>query len=265
MLKNRLIFTLLSNDGTFMLSRNFSLQRVGDLQWLKEHYDFNAIAFSIDELIVLNVERDSKNIDLFCENLLELTKNCFIPIGAGGGVNSFDVAYQLFASGADKLIVNSILYTNPELVVELVETFGGQSIVASLDYKTIDNKTQVYVENGQVNTGEVLEDAIKDVINLGVGEIYITSIDRDGTGQGYDLETLNKISANSPIPIIASGGVGRFDQLVAGVDEANVQAVSTANLFNFMADGLIEARLFMKEKGISLAEWDTSRMLDGIS
>lgn len=244
-----------------MLSRNFRLQSVGDLKWLKDHYDFNAIAFSIDEMIVLNVERGEKDIASFSRNLLELTRNCFIPIAAGGGIDSLNVAYELFKSGADKLVVNSILFKKPELVEELVKTFGGQSIVASLDYKAVGNGNQVYIENGQVNTGVGLDEAVKRVIDFGVGEIYVTSMERDGTGQGYDLKTLKKISEQSPISIIASGGVGRFDQLVAGIEEAQVQAVSTANLFNFMADGLAEARLFMKEKGVVLAEWDASCML----
>lgn len=256
MLKHRLLFTLLSSNGTFMLSRNFRLQSVGDLKWLKDRYDFNAIAFSIDELVVLNVERGSKNINVFCQNLLDLTKNCFIPIAAGGGIDNIDVAYRLFNSGADKLVINSILFKNPELVGELVTTFGGQSIIASLDYKTSDNENVVYIENGQISTGLRLEEAVKRVVALGVGEIYVTSIERDGTGQGFDLATLKRITELSPIPIIASGGVGRFDQLVMGIENAGVQAVSTANLFNFMADGLIEARSFMKEKGIALAEWD---------
>lgn len=259
MLKQRLIFSLLSNKGVFMLSRNFRLQRVGDLKWLKDHYDFNAIAFSIDELVVLNVERGEKNTDLFCQNVLELTRNCFVPLAAGGGIDSLDVAYRLFSSGADKLVINSILFKNPGLVEELVNIFGGQSIVASLDYKVSTNETQVFIENGQVGTGVGLEEAVKRVIDLGVGELYVTSIDRDGTGQGLDIKTLKTIAELSPIPIIASGGVGRFDHLVAGIEEAKVQAVSTANLFNFMADGLIEARLFMREKGIALAEWEASQ------
>lgn len=240
-----------------MLSRNFRLQSVGDLKWLKDYYDFNAIAFSIDELVVLNVERGDKNVALFCQNLLELTRNCFIPIAAGGGIDSLDVAYNLFNSGADKLVINNILFKKPALVETLVKTFGGQSIIASLDYRAADTVNLVHIENGQVNTGVPLEDAVKQVIDLGVGEIYVTSMDRDGTGQGYDIKTLKQVTDLSSIPIIASGGVGRFDQLVAGIVEAKVQAVSTANLFNFMADGLTEARLSMKNAGVNLAEWST--------
>lgn len=244
-----------------MLSRNFRLQQVGNLQWLKDHYDFDAIAYSIDELIVLNVGREGKDADLFCQSLLELGKGCFIPIAAGGGIESFDDACKLFDAGADKLVINSALFKKPELVRELVRNYGGQSIVASLDYKVAGNEALVYIENGQLNTGARLEEAVEKVVALGVGEIYLTSIERDGTGQGYDLATLKKIAAISPVPIIASGGVGRDDHLVAGLDDVNVQAVSTANLFNFMEDGLTEARQYMKEQGVSLAEWDVSRML----
>ena len=240
-----------------MLSRNFRLQKVGDLNWIKTHYDFNAIAFSIDELVMLNVERGDKDIELFAKNMSELTKNCFMPIAAGGGIDSVDKAFRLFEAGADKIVLNSAILKDPKLIKALVKIFGGQSIIASIDFKMVGNRQHAFIDNGSVDTGITVEAAVNNAIDLGCGEIYLTSINKDGTGQGYDLETLKKVSEMSPIPIIASGGVGRFNHLVEGITEGRVQAVSTANLFNFMVDGLTEARSVIKENGIALAEWKT--------
>ncbi len=262
MAKHRLIFTLLVDKGTYVLSRNFRLQRVGDLKWIKEYYDFNAIAFSIDELIVLNVERGDKDIKSFGKNLELLTANCFMPVAAGGGIKSVEAAFKLFDAGADKIVINTSLVKDLELVRRLVKIFGGQSIIGSIDYKLCDDRQKVFIENGSIDTGWSVEGAVRNAADLGVGEIYLTSMDRDGTGQGYDLETLKRISAISSLPMIASGGVGRFDQLAEGIKYSKVQGVSTANLFNFIADGLTEARSYMRENGIDLAEWKASIQKD---
>ena len=153
MLKSRLIFTLLMKNGSYQLSRNFNLQDVGDLNWIIKYYNFDAIAFSIDELIVINVEKERKNIKFFCENLLKLNKNCFMPIAAGGGIRSLDDAHLILNSGADKLIVNTPLITQPSLVESLVETYGSQCIIASIDYKKYeDDNIDVFIENGNKKT-----------------------------------------------------------------------------------------------------------------
>jgi cyclase len=129
-LKPRLLFTLLIQHGTYMLSRNFRLQNVGDLNWLKDYYDFDAIAFSIDELVVLNVDRGEKDVKDFARHLSELVTNCFVPLAAGGGIRSLADAFTLMNAGADKLVVNTALVRQPELVSELVTTFGSQCVVA---------------------------------------------------------------------------------------------------------------------------------------
>jgi cyclase len=257
MVKKRLIFSLLLNNGAYMLSRNFRLQHVGDLTWLKEYYDFRAIALSIDELVVLNVSRSDNASAVFTKALSELVKECFIPVAVGGGINTVDKAYEMFDAGADKIVLNTSLVKNPALIKELVKNFGGQSIVASIDYKSHNGCNLVLIENGSVETGWSIEQAIRNAIELGVGEVYLTSIDRDGTGRGYDIELLQRAVSICPMPIIASGGVGRYDHLVEGINQAGVNAVSTANLFAFMADGLTEARDCMRISGIDLASWNT--------
>jgi len=257
MLKSRLIFTLLMKNGSYQLSRNFNLQDVGGLNWIKKFYNFNAIAFSIDELIVVNVERGEKNVDLFCENLLTLNENCFMPIAAGGGIRSMDHAYKILNSGADKIIVNTPLVTQPKLVRSLVQTFGSQCVIASIDFKKYDDgKIEVFIDNGSKKIDQSLEEAVKNAHNLGCGEIYLTSMEQDGTGYGYDLNTLKHVVSISNLPVITSGGAGKYEHFVEGIQRAGASAVSTANLFNFIADGLIEVRETMIQKGLEMAYWD---------
>ncbi len=256
MLKNRLIFTLLYNDAKYMLSRNFSLQSVGDIKWLRESYDYNSIAYSIDELVILNVKRGEKNTKQFCQSLKEFSKQYFVPLSAGGGINSMDDAHSIMNSGVDKLVINSSLFDNSNLIRNLIKVYGSQCIVASIDYKKSENDTKVFVENGTKEISFNIFDAAKYVENLGVGEIYLTSINDDGTGEGYDLANIKKVAELVSIPIIASGGCGRCDQFIEAYRKAGVRAAATADLFNFMADGLSESRKTIIESGIEMAKWD---------
>ena len=192
MLKNRLIFALLYNNGKYMLSRNFTLQSVGDINWLKECYDYNSIAYSIDELIVLNVERGQKNTQEFCKHLRELSKQYFMPLAAGGGIRSIEDAYAIMDCGVDKLVLNTPIFKDPDFVQKLIKIYGSQCIIASIDYKKNDNSTKVFVENGSVEIDMDIIQASKYAEELGVGEIYLTSIKDDGTGEGYDLNNIKK-------------------------------------------------------------------------
>jgi len=258
MLKKRLIFTLLVNKGVFQLSRNFSLQAVGSFDWLKKHYELASISRSIDELVLLNVTRGEKLAALFCESVSQLSTLCFTPIAAGGGIDSMDDAYRLLDAGADKLVINSLLFARPALVEELAKTFGSQCVVASLDYRRQGDRLEVYAEAAKRHAGYTLEAAARRAEDVGAGELYVTSVERDGTGQGYDVEALELVAGCCRLPVIASGGVGDFDHFVQGLRVRGVSAASTANIFNFMGDGLTKARGFIEENGIELAKWDFS-------
>ena len=257
MLKKRLIFTLLMQNENYMLSRNFKLQSVGDINWLRNRYEFESLAFAIDELVVLNVPRGEKNMKRFAEQLMDLVQICFMPVAAGGGITSLEDAYLLFNAGADKLIINSALYQDKTVVEDIVQTFGGQAVVASIDYKTVDGLDHVLTCNGSVDTGLTVFEAVALVEKIGVGEIYLTSIERDGTGQGYDLKMVKEVAEKTRIPVIASGGVGKPEHLLQGIVEGEVQAVSTANLFNFIGNGLTNARTELRSHGVQLPLWAT--------
>jgi len=186
MLKKRIIFTLLYENGSFVLSRNFRLQRVGDLFWLEKNYNFDHIAFYIDELIVLDVTRGRRNIENFAGTLKALATSCFVPIAAGGGIRNQGDASLLLRSGADKIVVNTSLFKDPKMVKELAAEFGQQCVVGSVDLKRQeDNQFGIFIGNGAEKIEVGVLDAISRILDKPIGELYLTSIDRDGTGQGW--------------------------------------------------------------------------------
>lgn len=239
-----------------MLSRNFRLQKVGGLTWLKSAYNFDAIAYSIDELIVVNVSREAKDMETFAANVSALAKECFMPIAAGGGIRSLEDGYALMHAGADKLVMNTIVFDDPKTVRRLAATFGNQAVVVSLDCKKVGNAYHVFKQNGTKESGFTLREAIRKAEKLGAGELYVTSIDRDGTGQGYDVQLLKSVCSMTHLPVIAAGGVGKYEHFLEGIQKGHVTATATANIYNFLVDGLIKARKYLKEHAVSLATWD---------
>ena len=259
MLKKRVIFTLLYNNGEFMLSRNFRLQKVGNLRWLQKNYNFSQIAFSIDELIILDVSRENREQDKFCEHVKSLTEECFIPIAAGGGIRDIEHARKLLHSGADKIVINSLAAINSKLINEIASEFGRQSIVLSVDVMRSKNDYTVWTENGSKVQTYSLTEYIENLNNLPIGELYLNSIDRDGTGQGYDSELLDYLPSHLSMPVILAGGAGKYEHLAEGLNNNKVDAVATAHLFNFVGDGLEVARNSLLEKGFNLATWDIGK------
>lgn len=262
MAKPRMCFALLYADGNFHLSRNFNLQEVGDFDWLMENYEFESIVRSIDELLMLNVGRNEVDWHGFLENIQRVVKHCFMPVSVGGGIRSSHQARLLFENGADKVVLNSPIFTDPGLVMELAGLYGSQSIVASLDFKRNDTGVaEIYIDGGRKNTGVELGKAVLAAANVGAGEIYLTSIERDGTGMGYDIPALEIAHAACDLPIIAAGGADTSDRLAEGILSGFASAVSTAHLFNFMCDGLQDARRQLITDGIPLSHWN----FEGIS
>ena len=225
-----------------MLSRNFRLQKIGDLKWLETNYGFSEVGYSIDELIVLDVSRSPRDRQSFCETLKALTFDCFAPIAAGGGVNSVKDAHDLLRSGADKVVVNTALHSNPDLISELATEFGRQCIVASLDCTHTGNAFELVIDNGSKTANLDLPQFLTQISSLPVGEIYLNSVDRDGTGNGYDFKLLDCLPKSIEVPVILAGGVGNSKHLAEGLSDHRVDAVATANLLNFMGDGLALAR-----------------------
>lgn len=259
MLRKRIIFVLLYSDGFFMQSRNFRLQKVGDVNWLEKFYKFNEIAFSLDELIILNVSKTEKNIEKFCETVSRLVEGTFIPVAAGGGIKNMEDAENLFKSGADKVVLNTSLYKDEVLINSLIKKYGSQSIVASIDYKMINDIPEVFVTDGNEKIDIGYEEYLIKIKKLGVGEIYLNSIERDGTGFGYDFSLVEKTNSLINIPLIIAGGAGNEKHLGEALQYKEISAAATANLFNFIGNGLPNARKFLINSGENLANWDVNK------
>lgn len=255
MLKKRLIYSLIYADGNYMLSRNFRLQKAGDINWLLESYDFSKISFCIDELIIIDASRKKKGEKKFFNDLNILASNCFVPIAAGGGIIKAEQAKIFFSNGSDKIILNSIIHEGKNIIEEISKNYGSQSIIASVDFKKIDGVYRVFINNGSFMINENFEDYIKKISCCPIGEIYLNSIDKDGTGQGLNFEILDFLPKNLKIPLILCGGVGKEIHLVEGLKNKKISAVSTANLFNFIGDGLQLARQKVISSKIDVPDW----------
>ena len=264
MLKKRIIFTFLYSDGIFVQSRNFSLQKVGDINWLKKNYNFKDISRYIDELIILNVSRKKKNFDKFIQDVKIISKFFFIPITVGGGIKSLKDAQNILSNGADKILINSEIFNNPKLLDKISKVYGEQSIIGGLDFKFTDNQYKIYTNNGKVEVSKNLRKNIKFVLDLPFGELFLNSINKDGTGMGLDFNILNLFDKkNSNKPIILSGGCGNVVHLKKGLIHPRIDAIATANLFNFIGDGLKKAREELLSENFLLPRWNekvTSKM-----
>lgn len=254
--KPRLIFTLLWENGRFVLSRNFRLQNVGDHKWLETNYRFNCAARYIDELIVLNVSRERSQKVLFADELRRLTRSIYTPVSAGGWINNPDDVALLLNNGADRIIVNTLLYDiSSHALTDIAHRYGSQCIVGSLDVRKIDNEYYVFSHQGQhlqAGLREVLSKLDESVI----GELMVTSIDRDGTGMGFDLELAKYLYTNTSLPLILCGGAGNARHLKEIYDRYKNGAAATAHLFNFIGSGLRATRKDLLDHGVKLARWD---------
>jgi cyclase len=248
--KRRLIFTLLYADGYFMLSRNFRLQKAGGIEWLEKNYNLKSTAQAIDELVVLNVSR-RKEIDAeFPGVLRRVVQNVFVPVTAGGGIRYTLTAEELLNSGADKLILNTAIEKQPELVRELVRQYGSQCVVASIDYQKEDDSYVPLIEQGSIRLKSRLKEHLMKAKDLDVGEIYLNSVDREG----YDIDISRQIPSGFGIPIIIAGGAGNPRHFVEALRTGKFDAVATANIFNFVGRGLLRARTRLIEEELNMAD-----------
>jgi imidazole glycerol-phosphate synthase subunit HisF len=263
MITPRMCFVLLYSEDVFNLSRNFKLQKVGNTEWVIENYDFNEMSKSIDELIILNINKNQKPISKkFITNISPLIEKSLMPVGIGGGIKNYETAKFYFDNGADKIIINSNFFQNDtNFIQKIINQYGSQSVVASIDYKKQGLKNaEVYIDNGDKKLGISLFDAIRKIEVLGAGEILLNSIDRDGVGYGYDIETLKEVNKITSLPIIPCGGADNYHHLLEGIKTSFLYAVSTSHIFNFMGDGLKETKKLLIKEGYNFINWDYSTL-----
>ena len=207
-------------------------------------------AAGADELCFLDISASHEGRDTILDVVRRTAAVCFMPLTVGGGVRSADDARALLLAGADKVAVNSAAVSRPEVVAEIAERFGSQCCVASVDARRTDNGWEVFTHGGRRPTGiDAVEHALR-LADLGAGEILLTSMDRDGTRDGYDLELVRAVADRTAVPVVASGGVGGLDDLVRGITEGHASAVLAASIFHFGQATIAEAHAALAQAGV---------------
>ena len=208
-----------------------------------------------DELVFLDITASHEQRDTMAHVVEEVASEVFIPLTVGGGVRIKDDIRRLLNAGADKVAINTAAVFNPEFVQEAADAFGSQCIVVAIDAKQVSQdppKWEIFTHGGRKPTGIDAIEWAKKMVDLGAGEILLTSMDRDGTRDGFDLALTNAVSQAVSVPVIASGGVGGLQHLVDGVKEGHADAVLAASIFHFAEHSVAEAKQYMAERGVEV-------------
>jgi cyclase len=252
MLKTRIIPTLLVKDVGLVKGTGFdSWRRVGTVIPAIKVYNRR----QVDELIVVDISAtlSSRGPDL--DEVKNFSAECFVPLTVGGGVKSITDVQNLLRAGADKVAINSACYDNPDLVNEAARMFGTQCVVVSIDARRHDNGTyECYSHSGTKPRGVDPVSWAKTMEAMGAGEILITSIERDGMMEGYDLDLIRSVSQAVSVPVIASGGVASYEDFYKAISEAGAQAVSAASIFHFTQQTPLEAKQYLAARGIPVTQ-----------
>jgi cyclase len=245
MLRKRLVTVLTFFNGVLFRSKNF----IPDYRYTANFID----AWSIDELILLDITRpENRNRDVFLNLVSEFSRRCFVPLCVGGGISSLDDFKVYLDAGADKIAINTLAVKDPILISKAAERFGSQCIVVSIDVRKGDDGYHVYSNCGRDSTDWSPKDFARHVENLGAGELLLTSIDKDGSLEGYDIELNRSVIDSVSIPVIISGGAGKWQDFVDGFKVAGASAVATTNIYHFTETSIRSAKQFMIQNEINI-------------
>lgn len=248
MLKVRVIPTLLWKDLGLVKGISFdSWRRVGSVLPAVKVYNSR----DVDELIVVDITASQEQNRPDYESVSDFSEECFVPLTVGGGITELDDVLHLLHSGADKVSINSAAFINPQIIDTVAAKFGAQCIVASIDVRRFeDGSYHCFSHAGSQDVGRNPVDWAKELVSRGAGEILLTSINRDGTMQGYDIELTERISKCVDVPVIASGGAGNYQHMIDVVLQAGASAVAAASIFHFTEQTPSGAKMAMQAAGI---------------
>lgn len=253
MLCKRLIPCLDVKDGRVVKGVQFvNLRDAGDPVEAAQAYD----AQGADELVFLDITASHEGRAIMLDVVRRTAEGIYMPLTVGGGVRSLDDIRTLLRAGADKVSLNTAALERPELVSDAARAFGSQCIVVAIDAKRERGagppRWQVYTHGGRRPAGRDAVEWAREVVRLGAGEILLTSMDRDGTGDGYDLELTRAVAEAVSVPVIASGGAGSLDHLRQSVVEGKADAALVASLFHFGRHSIREAKEYLRDRGVAV-------------
>ena len=247
MLCKRIIPCLDVKDGRVVKGTNFiNLIDAGSPVELAERYSKEGA----DELVFLDITASAEKRKTLISIVRAVAQAIRIPFTVGGGISELSDIEALLKAGADKISLNSAIVKNPELITKAANQFGSQAVVAAIDIKFIGNEYKVFIKGGSEETNLKGIDWCKQAAELGAGEILLTSMDRDGTKEGYDLNFLKELTSKVSVPVIASGGAGKMEDFLAAFKEANVDACLAASLFHFNILQIKELKSYLKNNNV---------------